>query len=537
MKKIFFLILFIYLNFISSNILSQSKIDSLKNVLNTAKTSVEKIDVAFTLSKKLLNENNDESKKYLDIIKKMIDENPDSLMYAKLYKNYGYYFIYTGDYIKASGYFLNGIKICEKIRNQSLKNQILSGLALLNSRTKNFKKAIAIYKQLIEYSKQTKNKDDFFIYSLNLAMTYADAGNIDESEHHLIELHNSNAINKFYKAVSANALSFIYNNSRQYKKALKYGKEVAEFSKNFPDVRFRVESLTNYANALKGLGQNAKAGKIMKEIYLLAKQNKFVIKMNNAIGNLALNYEALGDYKSAYKFYKDFAERRDSLLNESTIAKINELQVKYETEKKDKLIQKKNAMLKHKNMILTITIFGGILFVFIAIFVFKLYSNKNKAYKELVKKNLEIIKCEEKPLGRKQEQFVRDKYQSSSLNETKKEELNKRLIEVINEEKVFLQSDISLGKLAQKLDVNSKYLSQVIHEVHNVGFSDFINQLRIKEAARLLSDNSYRHISIEGISEMVGFHSKSSFNTYFKRFIGVTPSFFANTSKTISNIS
>ncbi len=536
MKKYFFLILFVCLFLASSNIFGQSEIDSIKNIFNTAKTTVEKLDVAIELSNRLSDEGNDETKKYLEIAQDMLNENPDSLKQARLNMNYGYYFIYTGDYIKASEYFLEGIKICEKIGDITLKNKLLNGLGLLNLRTKNYKKAITIYKQLIEYNKQTKNEHEIFKYSLNLTMVYGEDGNFDEAEKLLIELYNSNPKNKFYKAVAANTLSFIYNHSEQYKKALKYGKVVAEFSKTFPDMRFRVESLTNYSNALKGLGKNVKAGKIMKEIYLLAKKNKFVIKMNNTIGNLALNYEALGDYKSAYKYYKDFAERRDSLLNESTTAKINELQIKYETEKKDREIQKKNALLKHKNLILTLTVSGVILFIIISIFIFVLYRMKNAAYKELVKKNLELIKFEKKPLGEKRKKFVSDKnkYISSSLSNDKKNELNEKLTEAINEEKVFLQSDISLGKLSQKLEVNSKYLSQVVHEFYDASFSDFINQLRIKEAARLLSDKSYRHISIEGISEMVGFHTKSSFNTYFKKFVGVTPSFFANTSQSIS---
>jgi AraC-like DNA-binding protein len=536
MKKCFSFILFVCLCLISSNISGQSEIDSLKNIFNTAKTPAEKLDAALELTDKLTNEKNDETKKYLDITQEILNENPDSLKQARLNTDYGYYFIYTGDYIKASDYFLEGIKISEKIGNVILKNKLLNGLALLNLRTKNYKKAITIYKKLVEYSKQTKNEHEFFMYSLNLAMAYGEDGNFDDAEKLLIKLYNSDLENKFYKAVAANTLSFIYNHSEQYKKALKYGQVVAEFSKTFPDMRFRVEALTNYSNALKGLGENVKAGKMMKEIYLLAKKNKFVIKMNNAIGNLALNYEALGDYKSAYKYYKDFSERRDSLLNESTTAKINELQIKYETAKKDKEIQEKNASLKQKNLMLTLTISGSILFVLIAFIIFILYRNKNEAYKELVRKNLEIIKCEKKPLTHRKQLIVTSKYkyESSSLSQEKKEELNAKLTEIINEEKVFLQSDISLGKLAQKLDVNSKYLSQVVHEFHNSSFSDFINQLRIKEAARLLSDEAYRHISMEGISEMVGFNTKSSFNTYFKKFIGVTPSFFSSTSQNIS---
>ena len=531
MKKYIFLILFVFFFLVSSNTFCQSEIDSLKNVFETAETSIEKIDAAIELSDKLSNEGNDETIKYLENARDMLKEHPDSLRLARLNRNYGYYFIYTGEYVKASKYFLEGIEISEKIGNIQLKNKTLRGLALLNIRTKNYKKAIAIDKRILEYEKQTNNDDAVFATIMDIAIAYGESGNFDEAEKYLLELYNSNPENKFYKAVATNNLSFIYNHGGKYFEALKYAKEAAEFSETFPDVRFRVECLTNYANTLNGLGENVKAEKIMKEIVELARKNKFIIKMNNAIGNLALNYEALGDYRSAYKYYKEFSERRDSLLNESTTAKINELQIKYETEKKDKELTEKTASIKEKNIILIYSFIGGSVFILISFVVIILYRKKNAAYKELVKKYIEIIKKEDEVIESKKTSISGNKkYSSSSLKDAKKDELIEKINSAIFEEKMFLQPDLSIGKLAQKLGSNSKYLSQVIHEVYNLSFSDFINQLRVKEAAKLLSDKSYRHFSFEGISELVGFHTKSSFNTYFKKFTGVTPSFFSRTS-------
>ena len=529
LKLIFFLFLCIH-----TLIRGQANVDSLKSVVESSQTSSEKLNAAIELAHILLKSGNKETKKYLDIAKHLLEENPDSLNMAKVKNFYAQYYVLTGDYEKATQNFLSTIKICERLKNIKLKNSALNGLAQLNIRTKNYEKGISIYKQLLEYAKQTKNKNDILFYSLNLAMANGEGGNLKESEKYFIEVYNSNPKNKFYKAVAANNLSFIYNNTNKYYKALKYGKEAAEYSKKVSDDAFKIESLTNYSNALKGVGENSKADKIIREIIALSRKNNYIRKMNNAIGNLALNYEAMGNYESAYKYYKDFAERRDSLLNESTTAKINELQIKYETAEKDRIIKEKNDAIERKNFALLLTIAAVVLFVSLFLLIFILYRKKNLAYKELVKKNLEIINTERRLLKNERNESERKKYLSSSLSDEKKENLNKKLFEAINEEKIFLNPDITLGILAQKFGVNSKYLSQVIHEYYNSGFPDFINQLRIKEAARLLSDKSYGHLSMEGISEMVGFHTKSSFNVYFKKYIGVTPSFFATTSQNIN---
>ncbi len=532
-KNVLIIVISLLLISICNPYAAQAKIDSLKSVVKAGKTTSEKLDAAIKLSKILLKSRNSETKKYLDIANRLLNENPDSLSLAKVTRMYALYDVYSGDYEEAAHYYLTAVEISKKIKNTELTNYALNGLAQLNLRTKNYSKAESIFKYLIAQAKQANNDDDILIYSLNLATTYGEDGNFDESEKYLLEVYKSNPKNKFFKAVAANSLSFIYNNQGKYNKALKYGKEAAEYSQNVSDEAFKIESLTNYSNSLKGLGENVKAGKIIKEIISMARSNHFIRKMNNSIGNLALNYEAMQDFKSAYKYYKDFSERRDSLLTEATTAKINELQIKYETAKKDHEIQEKTDALRRRNSALIFSVSGVILFIAISILIFILYRKKNEAYKEIVKKNIELINTEEQLLKKKQNELKQEKYVSSALSDEKKDKLHLKLIEAISEEKIFLNPDITLGKLAQRFGINSKYLSQVIHEFYNSGFSDFINQLRIKEAARLLSDQSYSHISIEGISEMVGFNTKSSFNIYFKKFIGVTPSYFSSTSKDI----
>jgi len=68
----------------------------------------------------------------------------------------------------------------------------------------------------------------------------------------------------------------------------------------------------------------------------------------------------------------------------------------------------------------------------------------------------------------------------------------------------------------------------VINENTGQNFFDFVNRYRIGEAKRMLTDPTDKKITVQEILYVVGFNSKSSFNTLFKKYTGVTPSEFKN---------
>ena len=93
----------------------------------------------------------------------------------------------------------------------------------------------------------------------------------------------------------------------------------------------------------------------------------------------------------------------------------------------------------------------------------------------------------------------------------------------MEEEELYTESQLSIDQVAEKLNVNSKYLSQAINEVYNYNFYNFVNDLRVEKVKGFLKMNSLGHYSIEGIAQQVGFQSKSSFYAAFKKSTGMTP--------------
>lgn len=116
---------------------------------------------------------------------------------------------------------------------------------------------------------------------------------------------------------------------------------------------------------------------------------------------------------------------------------------------------------------------------------------------------------------------VVEKERRSYLTGLDLNELSLNLYRLMDKEEIYLDENISLPMTAEKLNITSHQLSQFLNEEKGESFNAFINRNRIKRAQRMLSKNPDQKIL--GVAYDVGFHSKSSFNSAFTKFTGITP--------------
>ena len=119
--------------------------------------------------------------------------------------------------------------------------------------------------------------------------------------------------------------------------------------------------------------------------------------------------------------------------------------------------------------------------------------------------------------------YSTEKYITSSLSGDLSEKLVDELQQLMNHEHPYLNNQLSLPQLADKLGVSVNYLSQIINEQLGQNFFDFINHYRINQAKVLLQDANHKKTNILTIANDAGFNSKSSFYTAFKKHTGMTP--------------
>lgn len=107
-----------------------------------------------------------------------------------------------------------------------------------------------------------------------------------------------------------------------------------------------------------------------------------------------------------------------------------------------------------------------------------------------------------------------------------KERIAQVVIQYMESHKPYLESELTLDQLAAQLSLKARNLSQAINEVLGQNFFDFVNRYRIDEARRLLTNPVDPKVTVLEVLYQVGFNSKSSFNTLFKKYTGVTPTEF-----------
>jgi AraC-like DNA-binding protein len=115
-----------------------------------------------------------------------------------------------------------------------------------------------------------------------------------------------------------------------------------------------------------------------------------------------------------------------------------------------------------------------------------------------------------------------EKYAKSSLSDSS--DLYEKIKAAVIEEKMYLDFDLKLNTVAEKLNNSIHHISQAINQNAKMSFPDFISGFRIEDAKKKLMES--KPDTIFAISLDVGFNSKAAFYTAFKKYTQMTPTEF-----------
>jgi len=446
----------------------------------------------------------DESLKRLFSTLKIAEEINDSFLISRINNNIGVLYLELSDIENAEKFLLNATKYkdCKEVKIGPVYNN----LGLIESQKNNIKKAKVYF---LEAEKIYIENDDL----IGLASVYTNIANvyIDNKE---------------------------YNLSREYLyKALKYAEKQND---NYRIATIRI----NIANLFYIEKKYNKSIQILDELGADTVKYYF-IEVRTLIFQLKyLNYKKLKNYEKADFYFNLYQEKLKTQKNKGKQQIISELNIKYETEKLNKkidLLNKEKAYNAERIKMRSMAINGLILFIvlilILSIVIFYQKRKQTLSYKELVKKNIEILNKDEEieeirseitKITPETDNVELDK--QTNLQEEQMHRIVAQINEVMINKKLYLDDEMSLTKLSKVLGINRTYISQTINEKFNKNYSSFINEYRIKEAQKLLLKDT--KLTYEGIGFEVGFKSKSAFNSAFKTYTGVTPSIFVKNAKT-----
>jgi len=117
---------------------------------------------------------------------------------------------------------------------------------------------------------------------------------------------------------------------------------------------------------------------------------------------------------------------------------------------------------------------------------------------------------------------------ASGISEDRKDEIQRKLVALMEEKRLYRDSLISLSRVAKQAGEPAYVVSQVINEKMGASFFEWIAKYRVEEAKKMLTDPPGKMLTIDQIAEEVGYNSKSAFNKVFKKFTGKTPTEYKN---------
>ena len=112
---------------------------------------------------------------------------------------------------------------------------------------------------------------------------------------------------------------------------------------------------------------------------------------------------------------------------------------------------------------------------------------------------------------------------SNTLND--QSAIMEKVYQQLDDVDFICQPDLTVERLAQAIGIHDRYVSQVINESMNKNFNTLLNEYRIREACKRLTDfDNYGLMTNETIAEGLGYKSRSHFTRTFKKITGLTPS-------------
>jgi AraC-like DNA-binding protein len=119
----------------------------------------------------------------------------------------------------------------------------------------------------------------------------------------------------------------------------------------------------------------------------------------------------------------------------------------------------------------------------------------------------------------------RRKYVKSGLTKSRMKAYKAALDHVMREQEAYLDPELTLPLLAERVGCSVNHLSQVINSGYGMSFYDYINKHRVKHAKRILNRLDDQAAVLK-VAYSVGFNSNSAFYTAFKKRVGMTPAQF-----------
>lgn len=412
-----------------------------------------------------------------------------------------------------------------------------------------FDKSIELLKHAV-----TNEPPRFFTDCANLdarkiiGICYANTNRMDSSDYYFQSTLKSDDIVLNRPLYNAIALSHLACNAMlkgEYEKSLTLDLEVLPFLKKGDDYGHVAGMYACQCFSYFGMEESSQIAMLADSVLYYAQKDKY-----NRSKRLKQAYTILAKYSAKQGDIDKAQEYNDSLIS---IYKAEDklCNSQYITQAKQNIAEneietRKSEAETHRKAILIISVVFVLSVAALSVIVV-LYRRTQTAYRILVRKNQEWANSIEGVEGTFMLNSIDNKVNNKDNNqnpvgvENPSESVSKKDLAIMSRifsfvvgQKQYTSPGFNLEILSEHLGINRKYLSKAINNATGKNFNTYINEYRVKEAIRLLSDPANTLLSVDDIGMQVGFSNRSSFYESFRKMTGISPSQFKKTRKSMS---
>ncbi len=442
-------------------------------------------------------------------------------------------------YVEALQYYTTAVEKAELSGNKKVYSECISNIGMVYAAFRDYERAIFYFNKANRLALDNKNEHLVSLTAINLMAAECAKGAPDNAEKYLkmLEQHPVTDNQKQDYFLTFNR-GLIASCRKQYREAVaNFKRSIAIEGKNTsPSVWYEM------GNAYAGWGKSDSAVVCYNRAVEIAQHSNNYEETSQACKALSELYKQTNETDSAIKYQTLYINLQDSLFNINKFNLAKAELFNYENTLIDRHIHSLHGW---------IWLLAGIVFVIMAILfiIIRLYRQLQSTQRLLVRKNKELIAQNERnkqlradylttmrEAMPKQPTLADDMHgiahddtvsEGTELPLTQEQRmlLAEQITEVMDRADVIADSDFNLNKLAKLVNSNSKYVSAIINDIFHKNFKTLLNENRIREVCRRLSDEeNYGHLTIAAIANTVGYNSMNNFITVFKRIVGMTPS-------------
>lgn len=286
----------------------------------------------------------DRSLTYYAASREIFETEQDILGVANVWVNEGVVHYYRGDFDQAAESYVRAVKLYDEIGEIERQSVTLGNLGAIWMEAKNPEKAVIYFTNGLDVARQMQDTVSMISALVNLGHGLSGVGDTLKAVEFYIQANNLAEMTSDYRnlMVINNNLSDLYTKRMQYSEAYAYSLasltyarsiehkfDLTEATMNFGHLHLVMGNLDSAAFYLLGA---KKLGEELEASDLLASANLYLSEVAFAQNN----------YRKAYRYLNEHLEIRQSIFSKEQMARLNDLEVRYQTAQKDKRILAQN---------------------------------------------------------------------------------------------------------------------------------------------------------------------------------------------------